>query len=263
MPVRVPRRTLHVAERTLQAINILVREPPGLTPKELALRLGVSLSTAYNIINTLRLAGFAEIRERGLVSVGPELLELVEYLGEWHTLRDKPPPSELEQMAECVGQLTGARTYVAAWDRGDVEVIYIHGRRGIRELPGLRCGFRGAAHALALGKALLAERPEDEWPDYVRAERLPQFTPFTLSSVADLRQQLCEVTRRGVAFDHEEYALGGACIAIPIRSRPVPPSSLALGISLPVDRFRTEQDVLISTLLYFARELEEGVKKNL
>lgn len=257
----VPLRTLKVAERTLQAISMLAHQPPGLTPKELAAGLGISLSTAYNIINTLRLTGFAEIRERGLVSVGPELLELVECLREWRSLSDEPPLSELKQVAEHLGQLTEARTYVAAWDRGDVEVIYIHGRRGVRELPGLRRGFRGAAHALALGKALLAERPEDEWPDYVRAERLPQFTPFTLSSVSDLRQQLREVTRRGVAFDHEEYALGGACIAIPVRNRLVHPASLALAISLPVHRFRAEQDILVSTLLYFARELEESTQK--
>ena len=217
MPVRVPRRTLHVAERTLQAISMLVREPPGLTPKELAARLGVSLSTAYNIINTLRLAGFAEIRERGLVSVGPELLELVEYLREWRTLRDKPPPSELEQVAERVGQLTEARAYVAAWDRGDVEVIYIHGRRGIRELPGLRRGFRGAAHALALGKALLAHMDEQYWQEYIEKVGLPSFTPNTISDPEAFIQHMQLTRARGYAIDNCENEEGIRCVAVPVR----------------------------------------------
>lgn len=260
MPVRAPARTLHVAERTLQAISMLIREPRGLTPKELATRLDVSLSTAYNIVNTLRRAGFAEFRERGIVSIGPQLLELLEYLQELRTTQIDATLEDLRRMADYVGELIEARTYVATWDRDDVEVLYIRGRRGVRELPGLRSGFRGAAHALALGKILLAERPESEWPDYLRSEPLPRFTPYTISSIPALKTELTAVRERRVAYDREEYTLGTTCIAVPIGTRLGDRAAYALAISLPVHRFQAERDILLPTLLSLTNQLNTTVQ---
>jgi acetyl-CoA synthetase len=243
-------RTLAVAERTLAALRILVEEPHGLTAKELAARLGVSLSTAYNIINTLRKVGYADIRERGIVLVGPELLRLVPLLQEWQALLESGSRnSEIERLAERVGEYTEARAYVGAWVHGDVEVVYIHGRRGVRELPGLRRGFRGAAHALALGKVLLAERRDQDLPTWLREKPLPRFTPFTITDPDVLRKEISTVAAEGIALDRQEYAVGACCIAVPVPESIDQPSQMALAISVPVRRFEAECHVLATALL--------------
>lgn len=128
-----------------------------------------------------------------------------------------------------------------------MEVIYVHGRRGVRELPGLRRGFRGAAHALALGKLLLVDRRLEEWPDYLQQERLPRFTPTTIESPYQLQDELREVRASGVAFDREEYALNSACIAVPL-VREDGGVAVALGISVPVRRFAAGSELLVGLL---------------
>jgi len=244
------RRTLVVAERTLAALRILVEEPHGLTPKELAGRLGISLSTAYNIINTLRKVGYADIRERGIVSIGPELVRLLPKLQEWQALLGSQASSkEIEELAKRVSALTEARAYVATWVHGDVEIIYIHGRRGVRELPGLCPGFRGAAHALALGKVLLAQLPEQDWPAYLHDKPLPRFTPFTHTDPQVLRHEIATVAAEGIALDRQEYTIGSCCIAVPVPQDSGHRSQIALAISVPAHRFEAERHVLTTALL--------------
>ena len=108
-------------------------------------------------------------------------------------------------------------------------------------------GFRGAAHALALGKIYLAEVPEDGWPSYLQSPTFKRFSKFTLTSRNDLRHNLQAVRDRGLALDAEEFAEGGCCLAVPVRD---PDGRLiaALGISVPTRRFKNQLPTLAKVL---------------
>ncbi len=237
-----PTSTLSTGERILRTLQLIVERQPNISVKELAMELGVSLSTAYHLVHTLVAAGYIVAEPHRSLRPGPVLFRLLEHL--------QPQPRNLEAyypLVDTVGRVTGCRAYLAAWSDQDVEVLYIHGRRGVRELPGITRGFRGAAHALALGKILLASRTRVEWPPYLLNELLPCFTPYTLSRRALLEQELAMVRANAVAFDREEYALGSSCIAVPLRTAEGVVQG-AVGISVPTRRFQAERDMLVALL---------------
>ncbi|MGH2752021.1 MAG: IclR family transcriptional regulator domain-containing protein [Actinomycetota bacterium] len=127
------------------------------------------------------------------------------------------------------------------------EVAETLGRRGSRELKDVTRGFRGAAHALALGKIYLADLPERSWPSYARAPLLPARTRHTLPSCAHLRHNLEAVRRRKLVFDIEEYVEGVCCIAAPLRD--VNGELIAsIGISVSARRFKRDLRPLTAAL---------------
>jgi len=236
-------RTLSTGDRVLKALELVAQRHDTLTVKELAIELGVSLSTAYHVVHTLSASGYVLLERHRCLRPGPALYRLAACL---------PSPSArseaLEPLIDEIGRITGCRAYLAAWHDRDVEILYVHGRRGVRELPGLGRGFRGAAHALALGKVLLAGRDRREWPDYLDADRFPSRTPFTLTDPARLHHELETVRQHQIAYDREEFALGSCCLAVPLPPVTHEPARLAVGISLSRRRFEAEGE-LVSALV--------------
>jgi acetyl-CoA synthetase len=237
-------RTLSTAVHVLKALEFTAEHPKGVSVKALARALHVSLSSAYSLSNSLRVEGFLEVSAAGssLYVLGPKVPVLYRSYVE-STLQ----PERLEPFLEELRDRASARAYVALWRKGDLEIAEILGRRGGRELTDLSKGFRGAAHALALGKIYLAEVPEDDWPPYLQTSTLKRFSRFTLTSRNDLRHNLQAVRERGLAFDREEFAEGGCCLAVPVRD---PDGRLiaALGISVPTRRFQNQLPTLAKVL---------------
>jgi DNA-binding IclR family transcriptional regulator len=244
--MRQEKQTAQVAQRVLEALRLVIAERDGLTPKELALHLGTSLSTAYHIVHALESAGFVTRRRRGVVSPGPTFYRLLEIVQE----RQHLDVDALRRLADQVSEATESRAYVAVWADNDVEVVYIRGRRGHRELPGMARGFRGAAHALALGKVLLVGQPLEHWPAYLRARPLPAFTPYTVTEPAQLATELERVEVCGVAYDREEFTLGSCCISVPVllQTGRGAVAKAALAISVPPRRFAAEHHTLTGFL---------------
>ena len=52
------------AERTLRLLELLLAEPEGLTPQEMLVRLGMSRSTLFELLRTLKLLGYVEQTEK-------------------------------------------------------------------------------------------------------------------------------------------------------------------------------------------------------
>ncbi|MBB5157195.1 IclR family transcriptional regulator [Saccharopolyspora phatthalungensis] len=96
------------------------------------------------------------------------------------------------------------------------EVVYVAKMGGHRQVTSpSRLGGRMPLHATAIGKALLAWAPEEVRED-VLAGRLRRCSPRTIVNRAVLRRQLDDVLERGVAFEHEESAVGVTCVAAPV-----------------------------------------------
>jgi DNA-binding IclR family transcriptional regulator len=240
-------KTLSTARRILETLELVSEHPRNVNAKVLSRHFGVSLSTAYHLIHTLEACGFVQAggRDHGL-ELGPKIPRLYQKY-----LASGPPVSQLEPVVEEVSERTAARSYLAAWSNRDLEIVKIQGRRGVRELHGLAPGFRGAAHALALGKVFLAYLDPAEWPEYTSLPTLPRFTDRTIDDPQQLQRHLARVRESGVAFDLEEYAEGECCIAAPVfdsQQRLV----AALGIAVPTRRFRYEQQLLTELIRQLA-----------
>jgi acetyl-CoA synthetase len=225
-------------------LEFTAEHPSGVSVKALARALGLSLSSAYSLSNSLRTEGFLDVAPAGpsLYVLGPKVVSLYHAYVE-STLQ----PERLGAFLEELRDRASARAYIAQWNSGDLEIAEMLGRRGGRELTDLSKGFRGAAHALALGKIFLAEVPEEQWPTYLQGSSLKRFCRGTITARNQLKHNLIAVRERGLALDQEEFSEGACCLAVPVRD---PDGRLiaSLGIAVPTRRFKHQLPTLVKVL---------------
>lgn len=250
--VNATARTLGTAISTLRALDVIAGQPRGVPAKVLAHRLEISLSSAYSLINSLRTEGFVEVSPvgSGLFTLGPKVLRLYKGYVEAST-----QPERFEPFVDELRDRARARAYVALWKDGDVEVAQIRGRRGARMLHDVTRGFRGAAHALALGKVYLASLGEEHWPTYLRRPILQRFSRNTITSRQALHAHLPKVRRGQIAFDVEEYEAGSCCVAAPLHDA-TGRLVATLGLSVSAQRFRHDRNALVAIVKDVSRKAE-------
>jgi len=240
-----PGRTLSTARHVLQALEIIAQHPRGIPIKALARQLNISLSSGYYLVSSMREQGFVvpSPAASGLYTLGPKFAEL--YQG---YVAASLQPERLQPVLEELRDRASARAYAALWRDGDLEVVEIRGRRGSRELPDVTKGFRGAAHALALGKIYLCSMPKTQWPRYLRGNTYRRYTSATIATPEALTQHLQTVRDTGLAFDLQEFAAGSCCIAVPLRRGADTDLVASVGVSVPARRFAAERQTLIGVI---------------
>ena len=177
---------------------------------ELSARLDLAPSTTHGIVRTLIEHGMV-VQERGSsrYQLGPAVLRLGNVYLDTLELRSKAIP-----WAEDLARRSGlaVRTGVLLID--DVVIIHHEPRPdGSRQMP--EVGIVIPAHATALGKAMLAFRPEDT-ERMLAAGELRSMTGETLSSPDDVRRQLDQVRATGIAREQDEAVLGEGAVASPV-----------------------------------------------
>jgi IclR family transcriptional regulator, acetate operon repressor len=246
-----PGRTLSTARHVLQALEIIARHPRGIPIKALARQLNISLSSGYYLVGSMREQGFVEPSPvaSGLYTLGPKFTEL--YRG---YVAASLQPERLQPVLEELRDRASARAYAALWRDGDLEVVEIRGRRGSRELPDVTKGFRGAAHALALGKVHLSSLASTQWPRYLEGPTYRRYTPATIATPEALARHLRTVRDTGFAYDLQEFAAGSCCIAAPVHRGVDNDLVASVGVSVPARRFAAERDALTRVVREIAAE---------
>ena len=252
-------RTLSTAVHVLRALQFIAENPRGVPVKAVARSVDLSLSSAYSLINSLRSEGFVSVSPGapGLYVLGGRLADLYRAY-----VASNLQPERLLPFLEELRDRTSSRAYAAVWKRGDLEVAEILGRRGARELQDVSKGFRGAAHALAIGKIHLAALPEQVWPRYLQLPYFKSFSRNTIKTRPQLRHNLEAVRKRNLAYDLEEYNERVCCVAAPVWSeggRLV----AALGISVPARRFKHQHVALAKATRMTAMEASAELERAL
>lgn len=98
---------------------------------------------------------------------------------------------------------------------------------------------------------LLADVPNNELDDLFAGVRLETFTPNTIATMRELKEELEAIRTRGHATDNEEYTLGVRCVATPIRDH-LGKTMAAISVSLPTFRHSDDRGEQALTLLYEA-----------
>ncbi|BDG60511.1 IclR family transcriptional regulator [Caldinitratiruptor microaerophilus] len=230
-------RALSTARAVLRVLSYLADHPAGVTPAEVAQHLGKSPHTAYYLLNSLCQEGFAyrsPADGRHYVSAFREdLLSPVRPSGSC-------PLPVLRDALRDLNRATGCRAYLVVYDGQAALVEAVQGHQG---QPGLRMGreIRGEAHALAVGKILLAHLSDTALHTYIRLLGLRGFTPRTITDPERLRAELARVRRTGLAVDREEYQEGICCLAAPVLARDGGETVAgAMGIAVTPRRFQVE-----------------------
>jgi len=215
------------ATRTLDIIEYVVAHDRPLVAQEIAVALGIPVSSLSYLLGTLVERGYLT-RDGRRYSAGPGLARL-QTRSHGFTLAERAAPL----VRALRVQLNETATF---WVRSGWTVEAIVTESSEQALRySVSAGERLPMHALAGGKALLAALPEEEIDRYFAEAERERFTPSTVTSEKALRRELAEVRRRGYASTDEEYSLGirGIGRVVTIGGEPV--GSLSTGI--PKARF--------------------------
>jgi DNA-binding IclR family transcriptional regulator len=113
-------------------------------------------------------------------------------------------------------------------------------------------GRRLPAHVGALGKALLAEQPDDGLPD----GPFSRLTPHTLTDRAALAADLAATRERGYSVEREEGVPGIAGFGFALRYDA--PAQDAISCSVPLARLTGEHERQIIAVMERVRERIEA-----
>jgi len=162
-----------------------------------------------------------------------------------------PLHQDLEGTVEELFLRTRKRSYLGVVRGGRIEIVAFRGRQGVPRMPGLGSEIRDSAHALAMGKVVLALLEPGAVARYV-ARGLKSFTPTTITTPEALAAELEAVRRNGFAVDREEFDENFCCVAAPILDEQGR-FAAALGLSTTPHVFDIERDVLAATVVDVTR----------
>ncbi|WP_283139365.1 IclR family transcriptional regulator [Rhizohabitans arisaemae] len=214
----------------------------GISAKELSADLGLALPTTYHLINTLLDQGLLTRNGQRKYVLGDAIAVLAQSY-----LRGKNVSERLLTALQRLSELTHETVYLADWADRDIRVrASMEGSRKVR-VGDVTSGSYEHAHARANGKVLLAWAPQAVRDVYLDSHPTPKLTPNTITGRRKLDQELATIRERGYAVDHEEYAEGVSCLAAPflVGGEIV----AAFGVSVPTERFRANEKVLLATLI--------------
>lgn len=209
--------------RALRLVDIVANASRPVPVKVLARRASLSLGTTYNLARTLAREGYLTLEPDGLV-LGSRFPALREDDGDGVFL------AQVRAALHDVTDGLGVTAYLSRYQDGEIHLIDIVDAVSSPRVE-LWVGLDSAAHATALGKQILAALDHEERLDYLSRHTLEELTPHTIRDRRVLLRQL--EWSRDAALDLEEYAIGYACLAVPVRA---PGLTASLAVSLPADR---------------------------
>jgi DNA-binding IclR family transcriptional regulator len=239
---------VQVLARAAQILRALSAAPEGLTPIELAGRVGLPRSTAYRIVGTLLQEGLMRQSPSGRLHIGPGLM-VIAAAGR-RDLRHEAAPylerlsHELDETVELV---------ILDGDEALFTNQYVSSRslRVVAEV-----GDRFPLYCTACGKALLAELPHAEAERLVPLELLP-LTPHTNVHRAELLRELDLVRTTGVAYDHQEHSVGISAVGAAIRD--ASGASAAVTVVMPAARLEGNEEHVAAALLRVRDEIQRAL----
>lgn len=248
-----PRYMVEGLARGLQLIRCLGLENRSLSLAEIAKRLGVTRSAAFRVTYTLEHLGYLHRdpnTKRHRLSL--RVLELG-YLA----VASMHLPELAQPYLETLRDSTNASAHLGVL--ADHEVRYV-GRAPSRLTfsSNIHVGSVLPAHATAMGKALLAWRPEAWVRDWLRGARLERFTSRTRIDPDDFVAELRCTRERGYAASEQEFEEGIRALAAPILDRAGKPVA-AINVSGPATVMEADGATAI-LLLEVSAELSRAEK---
>ena len=191
--------------RGLKILELLSQAQDGVSITGLAEILGVDKGSASRLVATLVQYGYAEKDEKTRrFLLGAQVVSLSRSLLTRLPLREAAKPY-LRQLMEQTGECA----HLAVPAQG--KVLYIDQVESPATLRvNAQVGTMNPLHCTALGKVILA------FGDVEPPSALESFTPHTLTTLSQLRENLKQIQKRGFAVDDEEFDLGVRCIAAPV-----------------------------------------------
>ncbi|MEP6629373.1 MAG: IclR family transcriptional regulator [Lapillicoccus sp.] len=221
--------TVQSIERAFGLLETMADHGGTMGLSQLAQSSGLPLPTIHRLLRTLVDLGYLRQDASRQYVLAPRLIRLGESSGAMLSVWARP---HLERLVDELGESAN----LAMLD-GD-QIVYVaqaQSRRAMRMFT--EVGRRVLPHCTAVGKALLAQMPEDQVADLVRRTGMPTHTEHTITDPTAFAAAMTWVVEHGYAVDDEEQELGVRCVAVAV---PNAPSRLGLSVSGPATRMTPE-----------------------
>lgn len=190
-------------QKALALLEAVAQLGSGASAKDVARATGIPPATAYRLLNLLVADGFlVRIDDLSGFALGRRTRELAGSAPE--------PAADHRRVVDDIRSRTRFGVYLVSYDHDRITLI---DRDPDYELSG-ESALVTHAHASAIGKLMLANRP-----DGVDPLQLRKFTADTITGLAELAIELSRIRSSNVAVEIDEIKVGRSSIAVPIRDR--------------------------------------------
>jgi DNA-binding IclR family transcriptional regulator len=201
---------VRVLHKTLDILEQIKTAESGYKLAELARKVELPKATVYRILTTLEGRGYLDRAGDGSYRMAKKLFELQRQAPLEQILHRAAQPVMERLVASCKETVN-----LGILDAGEVVVINtVESPQAVRMSS--KIGNRRHLHATALGKCLLAGRPEKEVIRLIKLKGLPKVTDETLTTRTALTAELQKVRQQGWALDNQENEIEGRCVGAPI-----------------------------------------------
>lgn len=216
--------------RGLAILSEVAESDGELTAAELSRRIGVSVQTTYHLLHTLRQVGYVEQDPSQRYRLGPAILPLIDGYE-----RQFAPPAAVIRRLRKLREVTGETCSLSAWSGDDIVLVAQEpGDHSVR-VADIQVGQRGALHARAASKILLARSSDEKRERILKELPLKKLTEHTITRRSTLERQIDEAATNGWAMDEEELAPHVTCIAACLEFKG---TDFALTILAPTERLK-------------------------
>jgi DNA-binding IclR family transcriptional regulator len=238
-----PSDLIRSVSRALRIVEEVSGSPHPLPVKVIARRCEINLSTAYHLIRTLCYEGYLVRLASGGYVAGPKVAE------RFHDLMSSlSRPAEANAVLRHMADVSGHSAYLGRISAGRLVVIdVVEGGRS-PWLEDLQPGLETAAHATALGKALLTTMPGRARKSLLAEHGMRPFTPNTVVEAAQIEAEIGRLRPGDMVVEHGEFRDGVCCAGVAI------PGNSGWALSTTV-RGLTLPDGLLASLRVAATDL--------
>ncbi|MGB3413261.1 MAG: IclR family transcriptional regulator [Microbacteriaceae bacterium] len=227
----------------------------SVTVTSVAQYLGISRSTAYRILNTLRNRGFLALgpNERGYFP-GSAVIEMAK-----PSTFDTAIRNRLKPILDEALNLTGETVHLAA-PMGSHTLLF-DGRESQKPLrASLRVGYLQPSYAISAGKLFLSRMIPAQVEALYPEEELIHITPGTTKTVSQLLKELERIREQNYAITYEEAEPELIGVAVPLEGNNWR-NRIALLASVPTFRSDFNSVIDVKDRLQQAAQLVHTLRK--
>ncbi|MFI6821439.1 IclR family transcriptional regulator [Micromonospora sp. NPDC050187] len=253
-PLAEPSDLIRSVSRALRVLEAVGRAPKGLTVKQIARRCELTVATTYHLVRTLAYEGYVIRREDGTYIVGLEIADRYREL-----VTAFRGPAVVGETLRRAAMDSGYSHFLGRFVGGQVAITAVVEGARSPYLEDLMPGFDEAAHATALGKAMLATLTAEQRFRYLREYGMRPFTATTLTTAEAFEADLAAGDRRGMQMELGQFRQGVACAAVLVAPDKDIERRVVLACAMPAGELMTSARVVRAKLLTVARTVAEGL----
>lgn len=245
--------TVQSVDRLLDIIEKLSANPRGVGLVTLSENVGLHRSTTYRLLTSLINRGYvSKDRATKKYQLTLKFFEIGSTIvGATNILSVANP--YLTKLSDISGEVI----HLALRDGSDIIFVYKEDTTENFVRMGSRIGLRSPMYCTGVGKAMLAELPNQEIKQIWESTDIVSYTKNTIVTYDAMMEEVVAIRNRGYAIDNEEWEPGVRCIAAAIKDYEGNPFA-AICISASAYRMTDERiHVLESALLTTAADISK------